>query len=583
MAIEVVLPMLGITVEKGKITRWLKKEGDPIQKGEPLFEVETEKVVTEVESPGTGVLKKIIIPENLEVPVLTLVAVITQPKEDLPLQYQGGSPLSAPKAAVAPPVAPPAPPSAPVSVPRSSSIPKDLVILGAGPGGYVAAIRAAQLGIAVTLVEKGDLGGTCLNWGCIPTKSFLADVKLFRKIKSSEVFASRGALAIDWPKMTARKNGIVETLRNGIMGLLKSQKVRLVRGQGKFIESHAVEVTCEGKKEIIRTEATIIATGSRASFLPQIPFDGKKILSSDDVFLLNDPPKELVIIGGGVIGVEFAMIFNGLGTKVTILEMLPQIISTEDPEVIQGLHRLLEKEGIRILTRAKVLRALPLNGGVRVGVQGQSGEEEISAEKVLMAVGRTPNTESLDLDKAGIRRKGSFIEVNSRMETNVPGIYAIGDVTGKMMLAHAASVQGIVAVENMSGKNREMDYQKIPSCIYTFPEVASVGLKEEEARQQGYEIQIGRFPYRHSGKALAIGEPEGFVKIIAEKELGQILGVHILGEGATDLIGEGVLAMNLEGTIEEWGEVVKGHPTLSETLTEAAMDWQRLAIHSPKK
>jgi len=298
---------------------------------------------------------------------------------------------------------------------------------------------------------------------------------------------------------------------------------------------------------------------------------------------LSEPPRKLVIIGGGVIGVEFAMIFNSLGTRVTLLEMLPQIIATEEPEVIQGLHRLLEKEGIRILTQAKVLRALPLNGGVRVVFQRGSGEEEISAEKVLMAVGRKPNTESLDLDKAGIRMSRSFIEVNLRMETSVPGIYAIGDVTGKMMLAHAASAQGIIAVENMLGKNREIDYQQIPSCIYTFPEVASVGLKEEEARQQGYELQVGRFPFRHSGKALAIGETEGFVKIIAEKELGQVLGVHILGEGATDLIGECVLAMNLEGTIEEWGEAVKGHPTLSEILNEAALDWQGLAIHSPKK
>ncbi|MBP1713857.1 MAG: dihydrolipoyl dehydrogenase [Deltaproteobacteria bacterium] len=252
MAIEVVLPMLGITVEKGKITRWLKKEGDPVQKGEPLFEVETEKVVTEVESPGTGILKKIIVPENLEVPVLTLVAVITQASEDLPLQYQEVSPLPAAGAVPATPTPQATSPSLPVSTARSSSIPRDLVILGAGPGGYVAAIRAAQLGIGVTLVEKGDLGGTCLNWGCIPTKSFLADVKLLRKIKSSEVFANKEALAIDWPKMAARKNRVVETLRNGVLGLLKSQKVKLVRGEAKFIEPHAVEVDCGGEKETLR-------------------------------------------------------------------------------------------------------------------------------------------------------------------------------------------------------------------------------------------------------------------------------------------------------------------------------------------
>jgi dihydrolipoamide dehydrogenase len=583
MAIEVVVPMLGITVEKGKILRWLKKEGDPVQKGEPLFEVETEKVVTEVESPGTGILKKIIVPENLEVPVLTLVAVITKPDEELPAQYEAFPTLPAvgTKPAEPPPQAVRLSPS--VTPVKSMPVPRNLLIVGAGPGGYVAAIRAAQLGIQVTLVEKGELGGTCLNWGCIPTKSFLADVKLLRKIKSSEVFANTETLAINWPKLTARKNQVVETLRNGVAALLKSQKVNLLRGRGKFIEPHAVEVDCEGKKEIIRAEAVIVATGSRPSPLPQIPFDGQRILSSDDIFLLPEPPMELVIIGGGVIGVEFAMIFNSLGTKVTILEMLPQIIATEEPEVIQGLHRLLEKGGIRILTQAKVLSASPLKEGVSIVLQRKNKEEELSAEKVLMAVGRKPNTEDLGLDKVGIRLNGSFIEVNSRMETAVPGIYAIGDVTGKMMLAHAASAQGIVAVENMAGKDREIDYQRIPNCIYTLPEVASVGLKEEEARQEGYELQVGRFPYRNSGKALAMGEPEGFVKIIAEKELGQVLGVHILGDRATDLIGECVLAMNLEGTIEEWGETVKGHPTLSEILNEAALDAQGWAIHSPKK
>ena len=583
MAIEVVVPMLGITVEKGKILRWLKKEGDPVRKGEPLFEVETEKVVTEVESPGTGILKKIIVPENLEVPVLTLVGVITNPGEELPPQYKVLPSLPAATVATAPPPPQPAPSSTPPGAARPSPPPRDLVILGAGPGGYVAAIRAAQLGIRVSLVEKGELGGTCLNWGCIPTKSFLADVKLLRKIKNSEVFANREVLAIDWPKMNARKNRVIETLRNGVAGLLKSQKVNLVRGRGKFIEPYALEVDSEGKKEVIRAEAVIVATGSRPASLPQIPFDGKTVLSSDDIFLLPEPPRELVIVGGGVIGVEFAMIFNALGTRVTLLEMLPRIISTEEPEVIQGLHRLLEKEGIRILTNAKVLRTLPRDGGVRVILQTQNKEEELFAEKILMAVGRKPNTEDLNLDKAGIWMKGSFIEVNSRMETAVPGIYAIGDVTGKMMLAHAASAQGIVAVENLLGGNREIDYHKIPSCIYTFPEVASVGLKEEEAKQAGYDLQIGRFPYRNSGKALAMGEGEGFVKIIAEKELGQILGVHILGDRATDLIGEGVLAMNLEGTVEEWGEVVKGHPTLSEILSEAALDWRGIAIHSPRK
>jgi len=288
-------------------------------------------------------------------------------------------------------------------------------------------------------------------------------------------------------------------------------------------------------------------------------------------------------VGGGVIGVEFAMIFKGLGSKVTILEMLPQMIATEDAEVIQGLQRVMEKEGIQVITQAKVLQAIPQKGGVQISFLQEGKEEKVSAGKLLMAVGRKPNTEELDLAQAGVQRDGPFIQVNSRMETSVSGIYAIGDVTGKMMLAHAASAQGIVAVENMMGKTREMEYEKIPSCIYTFPEVASVGLKENEAKQRGYEVQVGKFPYGNSGKALAMGEAEGFVKIVAEKELGQILGVHILGERATDLIGEVLLAMKAEASIEDLGNVVKGHPTLSEMITEAALDWNGVALHLPKR
>jgi dihydrolipoamide dehydrogenase len=317
--------------------------------------------------------------------------------------------------------------------------------------------------------------------------------------------------------------------------------------------------------------------------LPTVKIDRKMILSSDDALDLNEIPKEVLIIGGGVVGVEFATIFNGLGSKVTILEMLPQIISTEDEEVIRGLRMLLEKRGVEILTQAKVLDASPKKDKVEVTVDQEGKREKVSAEKVVLAVGRTPCTEGLDLAKIGVQMDGRFIKVNPRMETHVEGIYAIGDVIGKMMLAHAASAEGMVAVENIMGKTREIDYQKIPSCIYTLPEVASVGLKESEAKQKGYSIQVGKFPYLNSGKALAMGEPDGFVKIIAEKELGQILGVHILGEHATDLIGECLLAMNVEASIEDLGEVVKGHPTLSEVVTEAALDWQKRAIHIPKK
>jgi dihydrolipoamide dehydrogenase len=583
MVTEVIVPMLGITIEKGKILKWFKSEGAFVKKGEPIFEVETDKVVTEVESPATGILKKILIPVDIEVPVLTVVAIITDKDEELPEKYKSITPgfTSQP----------------PTSMILQKHMPKlspaiskgvlegdyDIAILGAGPGGYVSALRAAQMGAKVLLIEKDELGGTCLNRGCIPTKSFLSDIKIYRRVKGSDLFINGPGVSIDLKKMVARKNRVIEMIKKGIYSLLESQNVNLVKGFGTFLHINTIEVSSNKKNEVFKAKNMIIATGSQVASPPTIKIDGEKILSSDDVLNLKEVPKNILIIGGGVIGVEFATIFNNLGAKVTILEMLPQIISTEDEEVIRGLKILMEKEGIEILTQTKVIRASPRKNKVEVVVEREGRQDKLTAEKVLIAVGRTPSTEGLKLESIGVQIEKGFIKVNSRMETNVDGVYAIGDVLGKVMLAHVASAEGIVAVENIMGKAREMDYQKVSSCIYTFPEVASVGLKESEAKQKGYKIQVGKFPYLHSGKALAMGEAEGFVKIIAEKELGQILGVHILGEHATDLIGECLLAMNVEASIEDLGEVVKSHPTLSEVITEAALDWSSRAIHQPRK
>lgn len=582
MATEVVLPMLGITIERGKIIKWLKSEGEFVKKGEPLFEVETEKVVTEVESPATGVLKKILITENIEVPVLTVVAIITEKDEELPERY------GAPKVEIPVPIrsstfqkTEPLPTSIPVV--KDSEGGYDIAIIGAGPGGYVAAIRGAQMGARVLLIEKSELGGNCLNRGCIPTKSFLSDIKVLRKIKSSDVFINGPRVSIDLKKMVSRKNRVVETMKRGISLLLESQGITFMSGVGRFLDLKTVEVCSNTKPKIYKANNVIIAVGSQVASIPTVNIDGQTILSSDEALELKEIPPNILIIGGGVIGVEFATIFHGLGSKVTVLEMLPQIISTEDEEIIKGLRILLEKEGIKILTQAKVLHASPKKGNVEVTIERGGKKEKVNGEKVLMAVGRVPNTKDLNIESIGVQMAGKFIKVNSRMETNVDGVYAIGDVIGRMMLAHAASAEGIVAVENIMGKVKEINYQTIPNCIYTFPEVASVGLKETEAKKKGYDIQVGKFPYLNSGKALAEGESEGFVKIIAEKELGQILGVHILGEHATDIIGECLLAMQAEASVEDLGEVVKGHPTFSETIMEAALDWQKRAIHIPRR
>lgn len=579
MATEVVVPMLGFSNEKGKIVKWLKSEKDFVKKGEPIFELETDKVVTEIESPATGILKKILIPEGQEVPVLTVVAVITGKGEELPEKYRAARP-EVPVQPLSPSILQ-KPASKPSPVASKESY--DIAILGAGPGGYVSAIKAAQTGARVLLIEKGELGGTCLNKGCIPTKSFLSDIKIYRKVRDSDLFINGTKVSIDLIKMVSRKNRVVETMKRGTSLLLQSQGINLVRGFGRFLDSKTVEVSSNGKGKVYQAKNVILATGSQPASIPTIELDGKMILSSNEALDLKRIPKNVLIIGGGIVGVEFATIFRGLGAKVTILEMLPQIISNEDEEVIRGLRMVLEKEGIEILTRAKVLGTFLRKNNVEVTVEREGKKQKVFGEKVLMAIGRAPNTEGLNLEEIGVKMEGGFVKVNSKMETNVEGVYAIGDVIGKMMLAHAASAEGITAVENIMGKVREIDYQKIPSCIYTFPEVASVGLNESEAKQKGYDIQVGKFPYLNSGKAWTIGEPEGFVKIIAEKELGQILGVHILGAHATELIGECLLAMNLEASIEDLGEVVKGHPTLSETITEAALDWQKKAIHIAAK
>ncbi len=458
----------------------------------------------------------------------------------------------------------------------------DIAVLGAGPGGYVAAIRAAQMGMRVLVVEKDGLGGTCLNRGCIPTKAFLSDVKTYHKVKMSPVFQGREGLSVDLKKMVTRKNQVVQTMTKGVGLLFQSNGITLVRGRGVLTDSKTIEVTRDGKREIFKTKHIVIATGSKPASIPNVVVDGKSILSSDEILNIQDLPNDILIIGGGVIGVEFATIFNALGSKVTIVEMLPTIISTEDEHIVQGLKGLLERGGIRILTETKVLGASPGRGNVEVTVQDKAGKrEKLSAEKVLQAVGRIPNTE--ELEKLKLQMDGRFIKVNDRMETSIDHVYAIGDVIGRVMLAHAASAEGGVAVENVMGETRKIDYHRVPSCIYTFPEVASVGLTERQAQAKGLDIQTGVFPFQYNGKAITIGEAEGFIKIIAEKEFGEILGIHILGEHATDLIGEGVTAMNLDGTIEDFGSVIKGHPTLSEAVTEAALDWSKMAIHLPKK
>jgi dihydrolipoamide dehydrogenase len=460
----------------------------------------------------------------------------------------------------------------------------DIAVIGAGPGGYVAAIKAAQMGARVLVIEKDELGGTCLNWGCIPNKAFLSDVKPLRRIKTSPVYEGKEGLSVNLKKMIDRKNEVVSTMVEGIAALFKSNRIQWVRGVGSFLDSKTIGVVQDGKQETYAANSIIIATGSRAGTIPTLSIDGRKVLSTNDILNIRKIPRDLVIIGGGTIGIQFATIFNALGIQVTVVEMLPKILATEDDEVIRRLQRVLEGDDITILTDTNVLGASPKGNKIEVEFQEKSGGKgQLRAEKILIATERTPCTEGLGLETIGLGMDGPFIEINAKMETNVDGVYAVGDVIGKMMFAHAASAEGVIAVENIMGKSREIDYRRIPTCAYTLPEIASVGMREREARGSGLDFRVGRFPYRASGKAAAMGEPEGFVKVIADTESGEILGVHILGENAADLIGECILAMNLEAAIEDLAEVVKAHPTFSETIAEAALDWSRISIHQPRK
>ncbi len=459
----------------------------------------------------------------------------------------------------------------------------DMTVIGGGPGGYVAAIRAAQLGAKVLLVEKDEVGGTCTNRGCIPTKTLLADAKMYDRIKASSVIKAEG-LRVDMEQLQDRKNKVVKRMITGVEFLLKDNGITFIRGIASFLDRKTIEVEIDKRKEQLRSQKVIIATGSVSAQIPNGPIDHQVILTSTEMLNVPSIPQDLIVIGGGYIGMEFACLFSGLGSKVTVIEMLPKIISTEDEEVIRGLATLLKKRGIQIHTEAKVKEAKVKDGRAEVTVIHQEGkEEEFHAEKALMAVGRSPYTEGLQLEKAGVALDGKFIKVNERMETTSPGIYAIGDVTGRQMLAHKASAEGIVAVENALGRPNKVDYSRVPNCIFTLPEVASIGLTERQAKEKGLRVRIGRYPFQSNGKALANGDSEGFVKVIADQELGQVVGIHILGDHATDLIGGLSVAMTLETTVEELGKTVQAHPTLMEAVAEASLDAIKEAIHLPKK
>ena len=460
-----------------------------------------------------------------------------------------------------------------------------IAILGAGPGGYVAAIRAGQLGFNTVVIDKDNLGGICLNWGCIPTKSLLRNAEIYDQIKNhGEDFGIKATdLSFDFNRIIKRSRDISDRISKNVELLIKKNKVDRIRGFGKLNSNKTIEISDEEGKVIdsVKADKIIIATGARPRNIPAIPVDKKNIITSTEAMILESQPKDLIVIGAGAIGIEFAYFYSTLGTKVTIIEMLKHILPIEDEEVSVALEKNFKKRGIDILTSAIVEKAEVKGNKVNVTVNVNGEKKVISAEKVLNAIGVVGNVEGIGLEELGIQIEKNHIKVNKdNYETNVPGIFAIGDVIGPPWLAHVASAEGIHCVERIKGIHHpSINYDNIPGCTYCQPQVASVGLTESKAKENGYEIKIGKFPFMASGKAFAIGEREGFVKIIFDAKYGEILGAHIIGSEATEMIAEVTLARSLEATGESIIKTIHAHPTLSESIMEAAANAYGEAIH----
>ncbi|RXK49647.1 dihydrolipoyl dehydrogenase [Aquirufa rosea] len=452
----------------------------------------------------------------------------------------------------------------------------DLIVVGSGPGGYVAAIRASQLGLKCAVVEKESLGGICLNWGCIPTKALLKSAQVFEYIKHAADYGItvKGAEA-DFNAVIQRSRGVADSMSKGVQFLMKKNKIDVIMGFGKIKPGKKVEVTdAEGKATIYEAKNVMIATGARARALPNIPIDGEKVIEYRKAMSLSKKPDSMVIIGSGAIGVEFAYVYAAMGTKVTIVEFLPNVVPVEDEDVSKELAKQYKKMGIDILTNSSVEKVDTKGKGCKVAIKTPSGNQEIECDIVLSAAGVIANLENIGLEEVGIIVDKGKIPVNAWYETNIPGYFAIGDVTPGPALAHVASAEGIICVEKIAGhKTEALDYTNIPGCTYCTPEIASVGMTEKKAKEAGYDIKVGKFPFVASGKATAAGARDGFVKVIYDAKYGELLGAHMIGYNVTEMIAEAVVVRKLESTAYEIMKSVHPHPTISEAFkgaTEAA-------------
>ena len=459
----------------------------------------------------------------------------------------------------------------------------DIIVLGSGPGGYVTAIRASQLGLKTAIIERESLGGICLNWGCIPTKALLKSANVFEYLTHAEDYGIKvkGGEA-DFGAMIKRSRGVADGMSNGIQFLMKKNKIDVLKGTGKILAGKKIEVTDEkGEKQTYTADkGLVIATGARSRQLPNLPQDGKKVIGYREAMTLEKQPKKLVVVGSGAIGVEFAYFYRAIGTEVTVVEFMPTIVPVEDIDVSKQLEKSLKKQGVKIMTESSVEKVDTSGSGCKVTVKTSKGEEIIECDVVLSAVGIEANIENIGLEDVGIATDRGKILVNDYYQTNIPGYYAIGDCVPGPALAHVASAEGIICVEKIAGHHPEpMDYNNIPGCTYCSPEVASVGYTEKAAKEAGYDVKIGKFPFSASGKASAAGAKDGFVKLIFDAKYGELLGGHMIGLNVTEMIAEIVAVRKLEVTGEELIKTVHPHPTMSEAVMEAAAAAYGEVIH----
>ncbi|QRX63152.1 dihydrolipoyl dehydrogenase [Dysgonomonadaceae bacterium zrk40] len=567
MAFEIIMPKAGIDMTEGQIVKWLKSEGDPVKEGEIILEIMTDKTSMELEAEATGILLKIVRQDGETVPVTEVIGYIGSENESadtlMPevIEDTGAKESDEEKRMI-----------------RLEDN-YQVVVIGGGPAGYVAAIRAAQLGAKVAIVEKGTFGGTCLNVGCIPTKTYLKNAEIIEHIQAA---ASRGIIIdssmikIDMAKVQEYKNGVVKKLTSGVVALLKSNGVDIYQGVGRINKNNDVVVN---DSQIIKADKIILAGGSKASRINIPGIESDKVLTSDELLAVKEVPGTLAVIGGGVIGTEMGQSFAGLGSKVIIIEMMDRIVPTLDQEVSAELLRHMKKKGIEVLTSTRITEIVDKGDKLEVRIEGK---DPVVADKALISIGRTPDLEGLGEVKLETER--GKVKVNEYMETSVKGIYAPGDVNGIKMLAHVAFRMGEVAAENaVKGNHRKVNLLSAPSVVYTSPEVAQVGMTEEQAREKYDDIRIGRFNFSANGRALASGDAVGFVKVIADNRYGEVLGVHIIGPSAAEIITQASVIMEMEITVEEAVQTIYGHPTYSEALIEAFADVLGEAIHIPKK